>query len=65
MISFYMSCNSASNAMLHRLNHHDFLDDIDNGKDLDDIDFEELNKIGEDWAAGENRVGEVLGLSEN
>jgi len=43
---------------------------MDNGKDLDDINFEELNKIGEDWAAGENggsadNVGEVSGPSEN
>jgi hypothetical protein len=35
----------------HRVNN-DFLDDTDNGKDLDDVDFEELNKIGETWAAG-------------
>ena len=33
----------------HSSNHNDFLDDIDEGKDLDDIDFDELNKIGEDW----------------
>jgi hypothetical protein len=50
-----MSRNCASNIILHSSNHHDFLDDTDNGKDLDDIDFEELNKIGEGWAAGENR----------
>lgn len=65
-----MSCNRASNVILHSLNHDDFLDDMDNSKDLDDIDFEELNKIGEDWAAGENggsadNVGEVSGPSEN
>jgi hypothetical protein len=37
--------------------NNDFLDDAENGKDLDDIDFEELNKIGENWAAveGEGR----------
>ena len=32
--------------------NNDFLDNIDSGKDLDDIDFEELNQIGETWAAG-------------
>jgi hypothetical protein len=30
-------------------NHNDFLDDMDEGQDLNDIDFDELNKIGEDW----------------
>ena len=38
---FLMRCN-ASNVLLHSLNHNDFLDNLDNGKDLDDIDFEEL-----------------------
>ena len=57
--------NCASNLIPHSSNHDDFLDGMDNGKDLDDINFEELNKIGEDWAAGENRgsVGAVSGPS--
>jgi hypothetical protein len=43
-------------------NHNDFLDDIDGGKDLDDIDFDELNKIGEDWEqAGHALDGVALG----
>ena len=47
---FLMRC-TVSNVLLHSPNHNDFLDNLDNGKDLDDIDFEELNKIDEDWAA--------------
>jgi hypothetical protein len=48
MISF-LSYNCISNFLPHSINN-DFLDD--DGKDMDDINFEELNKIGETWAAG-------------
>ena len=71
MISFYMGCNCTSNILLRSLSHDDFLDDVDNGKDLDDINFKELNKIGEDWEAGDGELGdgelgdgEFLGLTE-
>jgi len=50
MISF-SSYNCFSNFLPHSVNS-DFLDDAENGKDLDDVDFEELNRIGETWAAG-------------
>ena len=51
MISF-SSYNCIANFLPHSMNH-DFLDDYENGKDLDDINFEELNRISETWAAGE------------
>jgi hypothetical protein len=49
MISF-SSYNCISNFLPHSINN-DFLDDAEKGKDLDDINFEELNRIGETWAA--------------
>lgn len=45
-----MSYNQITNFLLHSVNN-DFLDEAENGQDLDDIDFDELNKIGEDWVA--------------
>lgn len=49
--------NCISNFLPHSVNH-DFLDDTNDGKDLDDIDFEELNRIGESWAAAGAGEGE-------
>lgn len=47
-----------------RENRDDFLDGDDDGKDLEDLDFQELNKIGENWAAG--GTGDVdEGMAEN
>ena len=62
-VFFLMRCN-VSNVLLHSLNHNDLLDNLNNGKDLDDIDFEELNKIGEDWAA-RGSVKAISGPSED
>ena len=62
-VLFLMRCN-VSNVLLHSLNHNNFLDNLDNGKDLDDIDFEELNKIGKDWAA-RGSVEAISGPSED
>jgi hypothetical protein len=48
----FLSYKCISNFLSHSLKS-DFLDDdAEDGKDLDDIDFGELNKIGEAWAAG-------------
>jgi hypothetical protein len=49
MIFLFFDLDRLSNFQPHSVNN-DFLDDTVNGKDLEDIDFEELNKIGETWA---------------
>lgn len=48
---YYIIIHFISNILAFRENQDDFLDGNDNGKDLADLNFEELNKIGEDWAA--------------
>ena len=48
LYDFISSYNCLSNFLPHSVNN-DFLGD--NGEDLDDVNFEELNRIGETWAA--------------
>ena len=55
MVSFLI-CDFISNHGPHSSNHDDFLDDTDRGKDLDSINFDNLNRIGEDWEAGGKEV---------
>jgi hypothetical protein len=52
LYDFFFGYKATSNFLPHRVND-DFLDNAGNGKDLDGVDFEELSKIGETWAAGE------------
>lgn len=51
MFSFLIDLFTSNFVLPHSSNRDDFLDDADQGKDLESIDFDELNRIGENWEA--------------
>jgi len=43
--------------MFYRSTHGDFLDDENQGKDVDDLDFDSLNEIGQQWQSALEKRG--------
>lgn len=58
---FFFFCSWFSYTIIpHSSNRDDFIDDSDQGRDLDNLDFEELNKIGQEWEASFEQEDKVF-----